>query len=457
MVVERKSRKGRTFFGCANYPKCDFVSWDLRRAGTVSGVRSLRRRENAPRHDQVRVPHADTTHDDVAMGGAPAGEDRAARPSDAVNGDRGRTCRMRGGLATCAPRGARSTCSKCARRRSGPAHNTGMLAELVCSNSLRGVALENAVGLLKEELARARIADRGVARAKPRCRPAARWPSTACGSARWSSRGFRASRALRFGAKKCGQSRATGWSSLPADRCPAMSFWPSSTRCFGVQPESAGCTIMTLRRRSSRPSRSTSRRRIASRATIRATADETTSTFRSTGSSTRSSSPTCARSSAIRPKSSNATTAHATSKAVCRSRRWPSAARILCASVRSNRSACAIRAPDRTPYAVVQLRKENAGGIAYNLVGFQTRLTWPAQKEAFGKLPGLEGAEWLRLGVMHRNTFIDSPRLLDARLQLHGSAGHLLRRPDHRCRRLRRSGGLRPDGGNRRCARELSA
>ena len=76
---------------------------------------------------------------------------------------------------------------------------------------------------------------------------------------------------------------------------------------------------------------------------------------------------------------------------------------------------------DQTPYAVVQLRKENREGTAHNLVGFQTRLKWPAQKEAFGKLPGLQNAEWLRLGVMHRNTFIDSPRLLDSRLRLRGS------------------------------------
>ncbi|HEV2262343.1 MAG TPA: methylenetetrahydrofolate--tRNA-(uracil(54)-C(5))-methyltransferase (FADH(2)-oxidizing) TrmFO [Candidatus Rubrimentiphilum sp.] len=75
---------------------------------------------------------------------------------------------------------------------------------------------------------------------------------------------------------------------------------------------------------------------------------------------------------------------------------------------------------DQTPYAVVQLRKENRDGTAYNLVGFQTRLKWPAQKAAFGKLPGLQNAEWLRLGVMHRNTFIDSPRLLDSRLRLRG-------------------------------------
>jgi methylenetetrahydrofolate--tRNA-(uracil-5-)-methyltransferase len=72
----------------------------------------------------------------------------------------------------------------------------------------------------------------------------------------------------------------------------------------------------------------------------------------------------------------------------------------------------------KTPHAVVQLRNENAAGTALNLVGFQTRLTWPAQKEAFGKLPGLANAEWLRLGVMHRNTFIDSPRLLTADLRL---------------------------------------
>ncbi|MFN2449659.1 MAG: methylenetetrahydrofolate--tRNA-(uracil(54)-C(5))-methyltransferase (FADH(2)-oxidizing) TrmFO, partial [Candidatus Baltobacteraceae bacterium] len=71
-----------------------------------------------------------------------------------------------------------------------------------------------------------------------------------------------------------------------------------------------------------------------------------------------------------------------------------------------------------TPHAVVQLRKENAEGTAFNLVGFQTRLSWPSQKEAFSKFPGLANAEWLRLGVMHRNTFIDSPRVLDASLRL---------------------------------------
>ena len=73
-----------------------------------------------------------------------------------------------------------------------------------------------------------------------------------------------------------------------------------------------------------------------------------------------------------------------------------------------------------TPHAVVQLRKENQSGSAYNLVGFQTRLTWPAQREAFGKLPGLGAAEWLRLGVMHRNSFVDAPRYLTSDLRLRG-------------------------------------
>ena len=78
-------------------------------------------------------------------------------------------------------------------------------------------------------------------------------------------------------------------------------------------------------------------------------------------------------------------------------------------------------ATGKTPHAVVQLRKENAAGTAYNVVGFQTRLTWPAQREAFEKLPGLARAEWLRLGVMHRNSFLAAPRFLDFDLRLRGA------------------------------------
>lgn len=65
------------------------------------------------------------------------------------------------------------------------------------------------------------------------------------------------------------------------------------------------------------------------------------------------------------------------------------------------------------PYAVVQLRRDNAEGSIYNLVGFQTHLRFPEQKRVFSMIPALANAEFVRYGVMHRNTYLDSPRLLD--------------------------------------------
>jgi methylenetetrahydrofolate--tRNA-(uracil-5-)-methyltransferase len=89
------------------------------------------------------------------------------------------------------------------------------------------------------------------------------------------------------------------------------------------------------------------------------------------------------------------------------------------------------------PHAVVQLRSENRACTSYNLVGFQTNLTFPEQRRVFGMIPGLEGATFTRYGVMHRNTFVDAPRLLRSDLalrsepririagQLSGSEGYL--------------------------------
>jgi methylenetetrahydrofolate--tRNA-(uracil-5-)-methyltransferase len=74
--------------------------------------------------------------------------------------------------------------------------------------------------------------------------------------------------------------------------------------------------------------------------------------------------------------------------------------------------------PDVKPYAVVQLRQDNALGTLYNLVGFQTKLKHAAQTQVFRTIPGLEGAQFARLGGLHRNTFLNSPRLLDAQLRL---------------------------------------
>ena len=67
----------------------------------------------------------------------------------------------------------------------------------------------------------------------------------------------------------------------------------------------------------------------------------------------------------------------------------------------------------KEPYAVVQLRKDNRTGTVYNIVGFQIHLRWPEQKRVFSMIPALSHAEYLRYGVMHRNTYLDSPRLLD--------------------------------------------
>ncbi len=73
----------------------------------------------------------------------------------------------------------------------------------------------------------------------------------------------------------------------------------------------------------------------------------------------------------------------------------------------------------KKPYAVVQLRQEDKQGNLWNMVGFQTNLRWGEQKRVFSLIPGLEKAEFVRMGVMHRNTFINSPELLTPSLQFH--------------------------------------
>ncbi len=78
---------------------------------------------------------------------------------------------------------------------------------------------------------------------------------------------------------------------------------------------------------------------------------------------------------------------------------------------------------DRRPYAVVQLRAENAEGSMYNLVGFQTNLKFGEQKRVFSLIPGLENAEIVRYGVMHRNTFINSPKLLTPQFEMRQRRG----------------------------------
>ena len=87
-------------------------------------------------------------------------------------------------------------------------------------------------------------------------------------------------------------------------------------------------------------------------------------------------------------------------------------------------------------YAVVQLRQDNAAASLYNLVGFQTHLKWPEQKRVFGMIPGLENAEFVRYGVMHKNSYINSPKLLNDKFNFKAMPRFLLCRANDRCRRL---------------------
>jgi len=80
-------------------------------------------------------------------------------------------------------------------------------------------------------------------------------------------------------------------------------------------------------------------------------------------------------------------------------------------------------APDAKPHAVVQLRRDNALGTLYNIVGFQTKMKYGAQADVFRMIPGLEEARFARLGGIHRNTFLNSPTLLDAQLRLRSKPG----------------------------------
>ena len=77
----------------------------------------------------------------------------------------------------------------------------------------------------------------------------------------------------------------------------------------------------------------------------------------------------------------------------------------------------------RWPFAVIQLRKEDEAGTAYNMVGFQSRMAWPEQERIFRSIPGLKNAEFQRYGAVHRNTFLNAPKLLDSTFQLREDPG----------------------------------
>jgi methylenetetrahydrofolate--tRNA-(uracil-5-)-methyltransferase len=309
--------------------------------------------------------------------------------------------------------------------KSGPAHHTGRLAELVCSNSLRGASLENAVGLLKEELARlgSVIVTSGREAAVP-----------AGGALAVDRERFASAVESRIAAHpRITLHREEFAQPIPADFPVVIACGPLPSVELLAQIDA----LITIRGASNG-------RRLhyfdAASPIVAADSIDESKMYRKSrydkGSSTGSGQAgdylniplDCEQYTQLvrdlreserhQPKAFEAA---------------PYFEGCLPIEEMADRGDDVLRfgplkpvglrdpRTGRRPYAVVQLRKENVEGTAYNLVGFQTRLSWPAQKEVFGRFPGLEHAEWLRLGVMHRNTFIDSPRLLDERLRLRGT------------------------------------
>jgi len=324
-----------------------------------------------------------------------------------------------GGLAGCeaawqaAERGVAVDLYEMRPTRSGPAHQTGDLAELVCSNSLRGAAIENAVGLLKEELAR--LGSVIIVSAREAAVPA--------GGALAVDRALFA-RAVegRIASHPLIGLHREAVDAIPLDR-------PVIVACGPLPSDELLASIDAL---------VGERMHYFDAASPIVAADslDETQTYRKSryekGDGDDYINVPLDREQYAQLIHDLRTLPRHQPKGFEEDAKTKYFEGCLPVEEMADRGEetlrfgplkpVGLRHPETgiTPYAVVQLRKENAEGTAFNLVGFQTRLTWPAQKEAFGKLPGLQNAEWLRLGVMHRNTFLDSPRVLDASLRLRG-------------------------------------
>jgi len=298
--------------------------------------------------------------------------------------------------------------------RSGPAHVTGALAELVCSNSLRGAALENAVGLLKEELAR--IGSLIISAARATAVPAG-------GALAVDRAAFSALVEARISQEPRIRVKREEVRAVPIDR-------PVIVACGPLPPDEFLQSLDALI--------GPGRLHYCDAASPIVAADslDESRMYRKSrydkGDGDDYLNVPLDAAAYARLLADLRTLDRHPKKEFEETRYFEGCLPIEEMADRGDDvlrfgplKPVGLRDPrtGEMPYAVVQLRKENREGTAYNLVGFQTRLAWPAQREAFGRLPGFGNAEWLRLGVMHRNTFIDSPRLLDSRLRLRAGQG----------------------------------
>jgi methylenetetrahydrofolate--tRNA-(uracil-5-)-methyltransferase len=304
--------------------------------------------------------------------------------------------------------------------KTGPAHHTGALAELVCSNSLRGASLENAVGLLKEELAR--LDSLVIVSARETAVPAG-------GALAVDRRRFAAGVELRIASNRRIRVIREEVQEIPLDR-------PSIVACGPLPSDALASAIASVLDDRS-PGTAALHYYDAASPIVAADSLDEGPMFRQSRYDKGSGDdylniPLGPEGYAQLVDDLRTLERHHPKGFEVDERNAHYFEGCLPIEEMADRGDDVLRfgplkpvglrdpRTGRTPYAVVQLRKENLAGTAYNLVGFQTRLSWPAQKHAFGKLPGLQRAEWLRLGVIHRNTFIDSPRLLDPQLRLRG-------------------------------------
>jgi methylenetetrahydrofolate--tRNA-(uracil-5-)-methyltransferase len=302
--------------------------------------------------------------------------------------------------------------------QSGPAHKTGSLAELVCSNSLRGAALENAVGLLKEELAR--LDSIIINSAREAAVPAG-------GALAVDREVFAAAVESRIANEPKIQLHREAIDEIPLDR-------PCIVACGPLPSENLLASIdRILSKEASNKTRLhyfDAASPIVSTDSIDESVMYRKSRYEKGDGDDYLNIPLDKDQYAQLIDDLRTLPRHEGKDFEEGTKYFEGCLPIEVMADRGEETLrfgpmkpVGLRHPETgiTPYAVIQLRKENVEGTAWNIVGFQTRMTWPSQKEAFGKLPGLQNAEWLRLGVMHRNTFIDSPRLLDANLKLKGT------------------------------------
>jgi methylenetetrahydrofolate--tRNA-(uracil-5-)-methyltransferase len=303
-------------------------------------------------------------------------------------------------------------------RRSGPAHVTDRLAELVCSNSLRGAALENAVGLLKEELAR--LDSVIITSAREAAVPAG-------GALAVDRERFASAVESRIAAHPRIALHREEFAAIPLDR-------PAIVACGPLPGEAFLAEIDRVVRQAHHDSGGRLHYFDAASPIVSADSIDETPMYRKSRYDKGDGDdylniPLDREQYAQFLHDLRTLERHQPKDFELGGAYFEGCLPIEEMADRGDDvlrfgplKPVGLRDPrtGKTPHAVVQLRKENAEGSAYNLVGFQTRLSWPAQKAAFGKLPGLANAEWLRLGVMHRNTFLDSPRVLDERLRLRG-------------------------------------